>query len=207
MAHTLPTHPIPTLSTHPINTSYQHTISTHPTDTTKNTTPCKQIPYQPPTNTPYQPPLLMYLHRTVGLRRLIATSPARYFPSPPPAGKALVGSSARATGGQLQKLGLGYKPTPGQGPGSDQEDDKRVDLRLGGRGLGDDVIKCVFQALSKARLIAYVRDIDVHANDLTCEGVVAMCDAFLGSSAGAGKGSRKGSRRLSQLSTGLGLGE
>ena len=117
------------------------------------------------------------------------------------------GSSARATGGQLQKLGLGYKPTPGQGPGSDQEDDKRVDLRLGGRGLGDDVIKCVFQALSKARLIAYVRDIDVHANDLTCEGVVAMCDAFLGSSAGAGKGSRKGSRRLSQLSTGLGLGE
>ena len=104
-AHTLPTHPIPTLSTHPINTSYQHTISTHPTDTTKNTTPCKQIPYQPPTNTPYQPPLLMYLHRTVGLRRLTATSPARYFPSPPHAGKALVGSSARATGICVASIG------------------------------------------------------------------------------------------------------
>jgi hypothetical protein len=62
----------------------------------------------------------------------------------------------------------------------EQEKDKRIDVRLGGKGLGDEVIRCVFNALSKAHLIAYVRDVDVHANHLTCDGAVAICDAFLG---------------------------
>ena len=109
------------------------------------------------------------------------------------------GTSSNAKGPR-PALGQGLVPRLAQGPGLGpaQEQDKRVDVRLGGRGLGDDVIKCVFRALSKARLIAYIRDIDVHANDLTCGGVVAICDAFLGVK------HKKGSRRQSQKSGGLG---
>ena len=93
-----------------------------------------------------------------------------------------------------QRPGLGSGAGIAQGPGLglEQEKDKRIDIRLGGRGLGDAMIKCVFRALAQARLIAYVRDIDVHANDLTCEGVMAMCDAFLGVK------SKKGSKKMSQ---------
>lgn len=52
-------------------------------------------------------------------------------------------------------------------------------LRLGGRGLGDDMVSAVFKAISCSSITACLVDADLQGNRLTCAAIAVICDSLL----------------------------